>query len=168
MLSKTYTFDSERLTFRGIQRSDASNIVAWRSDPENYYNFINSKPVTAEEHLRWFENYLNDGTRYDFLITDANGRPIGTCGLSNISEISCEISYMIGEPDVRGKGYATEAIRTLSDIAFQKLEVAFIEARILPHNLASKRAAEKCGYREREGIFRLYKDDLSCFESERR
>lgn len=157
MLDKDYAFGSKRLFFRGIREEDAAFIVSWRSDPENYRNFLNAKPITMGSHLEWFKNYLNDDTRYDFLISDAGGRPIGTCGLSDITDASCEISYMIGDASARGNGYATEAIEAVSNIAFQELGVSFIDARILPHNVASKKAAEKCGFREYEDVHRLYR-----------
>lgn len=158
MLSKDYSFASERLRFRGIQEGDADFIVSWRSNPENYQNFLNAKPITIENHLRWFAGYLDDETRYDFLILDSEGRPIGTCGLSEITEDSCEISYMIGASDARGQGFATESIEALSEVAFNELGVSFIDARILAHNLASKKAAEKCGFLENEVVYRRFKD----------
>ena len=45
-LSKTYSFSSERLTYRGITRDDAQRIVEWRNDPENYENFSESSQDT--------------------------------------------------------------------------------------------------------------------------
>lgn len=158
MLSKDYFFDSEQLRFRGIQEKDADLIVLWRSNPDNFKNFITAKPITKDDHLRWFANYLNDETRYDFLIIDLEGLPIGTCGLSNITGDSCEISYMIGNPDARGKGFAIEAIQALSDVAFRELGVSFIDARILAHNIASRKAAEKSAYLENEVVYRRYKN----------
>ena len=140
-LSKDYRFESERLRFRGIEGRDAADIVRWRSDPANYRNFFNAAPVTPEEHLAWFERYLGDPTRYDFVIEDASGQAIGTCGLSGITEEGCEISYMIGDASARGRGYATEAVRALSVVAFRELGVGHIDAKVLAHNEASAKVA---------------------------
>ena len=96
-MDKNYSFKSERLVFRGITREDADVIVAWRSNPANYRNFLNAKPITKEDHLKWFEGYLTNPARFDFLILEPDGKPIGTCALSDITEDSCEISYMIGD-----------------------------------------------------------------------
>jgi len=156
-LAKDYCFTSERLRFRGIEVHDAEDIVRWRSNPENYKNFLDPRPITLESHLAWFERYLGDSTRYDFLIENNEGFPIGTCGLSAIAENSCEISYMIGDASARGKGYATEAVMALSEVAFRELGVQFIEARILPHNDASTRVVTKCGYDEVERVYKLSK-----------
>ena len=84
-LDKEFTFRSDRLSFRGMREEDADLVVAWRSDPENYMNFLNAKPITKESHLAWFADYLKDATRFDFMIQDAEGNVIGTCGLSGIA-----------------------------------------------------------------------------------
>lgn len=165
MLAKDFAFQSKRLRYRGIREEDADAIVEWRNNPDNYKNFLNAKPLTKEEHLAWFQKYLEDVTRYDFIIEDSNGDSIGTCGLSNITEKACEISYMIGALGARGKGYATEAIEALSKMAFDNLGVSFIEARILSHNEASIRAAEKCRYQEYERVFRLPRSSRNKQES---
>lgn len=158
MLSKDFVFSSQRLRFHGIRKEDAELIVSWRNDPDNYRNFLNAKPITLESHLKWFEGYLDDDTRFDFIIEDSSGTPIGTCGLSEISESGCEISYMIGALDARGKGYATEAIKALSELAFRELGVPVIEARILSHNVASRKAVEKCGFCEHNGVYALCRE----------
>lgn len=154
-MDKNFSFESERLIFRGITREDADNIVAWRSNPTNYKNFLNAKPISKEDHLRWFEGYLSNSARYDFMILEKDGTPIGTCGLSDINNDSCEISYMIGNEACRGKGYAKEAVRALTKIAFNELGVKEVIARILSHNEASMHVVLGCGYGEYERIYRI-------------
>ena len=154
-LTKDYSFESARLRYRGIERRDAEDIVRWRSDPANYRNFFNARPISMEEHLMWFDGYLKDTTRYDFIIETPDGIPIGTCGLSGIGESGCEISYMIGDVGSRGKGYASEALRALTEVAFAELGVDHVDARVLPRNEASAKVAFGGGYSERERVFRI-------------
>ena len=151
-LAKDYSFDSERLSYRGISEEDAPAIVGWRNDPQNYRNFLNAKPITLESHLEWFRRYINDPTRFDFMILE-DGRPIGTCGLSSIGEGTCEASYMIGDVSCRGKGYAKEALKAITEIAFNEVGVDKVELHILPHNEASMRVALGGGYSESERVF---------------
>lgn len=157
-LSKDYRFESERLWFRGIEERDAEVIVAWRSDPANYRNFLDPRPITLESHMAWFARYMEDTTRYDFLVEDGDGKAVGTCGLSNIDADSCEISYMVGAAEARGKGYATEAVRALTEVAFRELGVSRVDARILPHNEASVRVVSKCGYENTELVYSAFRD----------
>lgn len=156
-LSKSYEFSSERLFFRGIAADDAEDIVRWRSNPDNYRFFFNACPITMEEHLAWFEDYIDDDSRFDFIVLDADGNSVGTVGLSHIDNRNhtCEISYMIGDESARGKGYAAEAVRSLTRVAFNELPVDTMVARILPGNVASMRVAESAGYVNVERVYRI-------------
>jgi len=154
-MEKDSTYRSERLTYTGLSREDAEDVVRWRSDPNNYRFFFNAAPITLEGHLAWFGRYLLDTTRYDFVIHDESGRAIGTVGLSNIDADSCEVNYMIGEIEARGKGYAKEAVRAFSRIALDELGVSSVCARIVTGNEASAAVVEGVGFTEIERVYRL-------------
>lgn len=154
-MKKDSTYHSSRLTYKGISFEDADDIVRWRSEPDNYKNFFNAKPLTMESHLNWFAKYLEDPSRFDFVILDPDGLSIGTIGLSNITPEECEISYLIGETVARGKGYATEAINALTEVAFSELGVQRVVARILPENEASIRAIKKADYSLQELVYSI-------------
>lgn len=147
-------FNSERLLFRGLAEDDAEDVVAWRSDPENYRYFISSRAISIEEHREWFRRYLGMGDRFDFMIIDSSGEKVGTCGLSNIDNASCEISYMIGDKSKRGLGYAKEAVDRLTLLAFEELGVSCVEARVIAGNEASMAVLSDVGYSEYERVFR--------------
>lgn len=152
MLSKTSSFSSERLSYRGIERGDAGLIVAWRSDPENAACFFGDAP-TLESHLRWFEGYLLDASRHDFMIFDPEGNPIGTVSLSDDGDGSCEVGYMIGERSARGHGYAAEAVRAACRVASEHIGARRVVARIKPGNVASERVAAAAGLRDRGRVW---------------
>lgn len=154
-MNKTSCFKSERLFYRGIAKDDAELIVQWRSRKENYKNFFNAHAVTMQEHLSWFDRYLTDKTRYDFMILDNNNTAIGTVGLSDIDGDSCEISYMIGDESARGKGYAKEAVEAMSSFAFSELGVAKVIARIKPENKASIHVVNATGFTQTEIVYSL-------------
>lgn len=154
MLSKNAEFTSERLTYRGINSDDADLIVAWRSDPDIYKYLFRGRPLSLNEHLEWYSSYKEDDTRYDFMIFDQDGKPIGTVGLTDIDGDKCDIAYMIGDSSARGKGYAKEAIRAVSNLAFAS-GIKVIYARVLPFNNASIRTALSCGFEETETVFKL-------------
>lgn len=154
MLSKRHAFSSERLSYRGIEARDAGLIVAWRSDPDNARQFFGAPP-TLESHLEWFHGYLGDPTRYDFMILAPDGVRIGTVSLSGIDGDSCEVGYMIGDGSVRGKGYATEAVRAVTRLAFEELGVGLVSARIRTGNVASERVAAGAGFCDCEHVWRF-------------
>ncbi|MGH8881666.1 MAG: GNAT family N-acetyltransferase, partial [Stackebrandtia sp.] len=45
-----------------------------------------------------------------------------------------------------GRGYATEAVRALTEFAFTATEVHVVTAEVEPSNPASVRVLEKCGF----------------------
>lgn len=60
---------------------------------------------------------------------------------------------MIGEREVWGKGYGTDAIRTRNRFAFEQVGLHRIEGRTFEFNRAMQRVYEKCEY-HREGVQR--------------
>ncbi len=65
---------------------------------------------------------------------------------------SAFVGYWIGAPFAR-RGYMTEGLRLLADLAFARLELHRLEALILPDNEASRRLVAKAGFRF-EGVAR--------------
>jgi RimJ/RimL family protein N-acetyltransferase len=64
-----------------------------------------------------------------------------------------ELSYHVYSPEQRGKGVATEAVLLLVRYLFESKRVNRIRLVIHPDNLASRRLAEKCGFKH-EGTAR--------------
>lgn len=57
-----------------------------------------------------------------------------------------EIGYWCRR-SMQGRGYVTEAVNALTEIAFQELSAARVEIRCDSRNLPSRRVAERAGYR---------------------
>lgn len=64
-----------------------------------------------------------------------------------------ELSYQVYAPEHRRKGVASEAVNLLVRYLFETKQVNRIRLVIHPDNLASRRLAEKCGFRH-EGTAR--------------
>lgn len=90
-----------------------------------------------------------------------DGRIVGFFGLSQIYRGAFHNAYAGWSVNVEfiGKGYATEAVSAMLDFAFAEppagIALHRVQANIIPHNLASVRVAEKCGFRL-EGLARRY------------
>lgn len=82
------------------------------------------------------------------------GSVVGTCGLRVIRPqlAQGEIGYWI-RSDRTGRGYATEAAGALVDVGFDALGLERLELRAGVGNAASRRVAEKLGFRQ-EGLAR--------------
>ena len=64
-----------------------------------------------------------------------------------------ELSFFIGEKRLWGKGYAAEAVKTVTEWGFRELGLQKIEGGCYDENLASLRCFLKTGYAV-EGYFR--------------
>jgi len=64
-----------------------------------------------------------------------------------------ELSYQVYAPEQRGKGLTTEAVNLLVHYLFETKRVNRIRLVIHPDNVASRRLAEKCGFKH-EGTAR--------------
>ncbi len=117
-------------------------------------------PGFAEAWLARYEEARRDGTREAFAIVD-DGEFLGVALAAAIEQDArqCELGYMVA-PGARGRGVATEALRLLTDWAFG-LGMLRAELHIGVDNVASKRVAERNGYR-RDGVLRSlwFKGDL--------
>ena len=84
----------------------------------------------------------------------SNNKLIGTCTIFKISQQNKigEAGYILNRA-YWGKGLMTEAMNTVLDYAFNKLDFHRIEADTDPKNIASLALLEKLGF-QREGYFR--------------
>ncbi len=133
---------------------DFIHSAAMWADPE-VTRCIGGKPLSEEESWARLLRYVGHWSLLDFgywvVEEKTTGNFIGEVGfadykrelplLKDLPEIGWVFSSL-----VRGKGYATEAVRVAiawGDTRFRSARTACI---IDPDNLASIRVAEKCGY----------------------
>lgn len=77
-----------------------------------------------------------------------SGDPVGDIGFKGPPGERCEVEvgYGIDGPH-RGRGYATEAARALTQWALAQQDVYFVMAETAPDNGASRRVLEKLGFK---------------------
>ncbi|MFT4038416.1 MAG: GNAT family protein [Thermomicrobiales bacterium] len=109
------------------------------------------RPMTLEQETGWYEAASTDSDEITFTIYElATMRPIGNCGLHRVDMRNrrSELGILIGEPETRGKGYGTEAMRLLCDFAFTALGLHSVMLWTYEYNLAGQRCYAKVGFRE--------------------
>lgn len=92
------------------------------------------------------------GSELNFVITDAEDRWLGSCGLNQIREEHgiANLGYWV-RTSAAGRGVATAAVRRLAKYAFAETALSRLEIVIAEGNEASARVAEKSGA-VREGV----------------
>jgi RimJ/RimL family protein N-acetyltransferase/8-oxo-dGTP pyrophosphatase MutT (NUDIX family) len=121
----------------------------------HWFGFPETAP-TPEQHRkaieRWHEGYADQRRLVGFVV-EHEGRMVGAVDVRKVGEATGELSWTLYAGQ-RGKGYATRAVRLLSDYAIDVLGLGRVEAKVEPGNEKSMRVATRAGLR-REGVRRV-------------
>lgn len=150
---------TDRLILRGINESDAVDIVEWRSDPDVYKYFKSPHRITVKEHFYWYNNvYLRNEKLFNWMCIEKDtGKKMGVFGFSLDDESIAEVNYLLS-PGAQHKGYATEAVTSLVSYAFVDRKATSVKAEIHRDNERSVRLARKLGFtlQSTKGDFLIY------------
>ncbi|EME60434.1 acetyltransferase, ribosomal protein N-acetylase [Amycolatopsis decaplanina DSM 44594] len=138
------------VVLREFTEADVRLALELGEDP--YIPLIGSLPARptrreAEEWVRRQRSRQAEGRGFPFVIV-ADETAVGTIGLwlRKLSEGIGIVGYSIS-PRHRRRGYATDALKAITEFAWTVPGVERIELYIEPWNRGSFRAAEKAGYR---------------------
>lgn len=114
--------------------------------------------IYTAEYLK--EKINKDG--YDFIAV-LDDKPIGFCSIYNIKDGAGEISILIGDKKIRGKGYGEEMLEELCNYGFRIYRLKELFASVDERNMASLRAFYHLGFNEvvRKNGFVLLKREES-------
>lgn len=150
MMKKLPTLQSERLTLRPFNLSDAKIVQALAGTKYVAKTTLYiPHPYEEGEAEKWINTHEEDFIKnkaVTLAITDKEEKHvIGaiTLGLNKIYDHG-EIAYWIGK-EYSGKGYCTEAARRLIRYGFKEENLNRIYARYMDNNPASGRVMEKIG-----------------------
>ena len=140
-----------RLRLDPPEPSDAGAVLAIAGDPravEHNPSDLVSDLVEAEELVGcWIQHWEQRGFGY-WCVREAGRAPmVGYCGLKSMLAREQPVLNLIYrfQPDVWGRGYATEAARAAIAWTQTIHQETTILARVRPENIASRRVALKVG-----------------------
>ncbi len=141
---------TERLTLRPVEESDAKALLEVFGDPEVMQ--FGDGPQTIDWVRSWIEETRQDYDLRGFgsWVLALRDRPeaIGYCGLTWFPDINgvpeTEIGYRLAR-DHWNRGFGTEAAMTVRDLAVKQFALSRLIALIDPDNSRSLRVAEKLG-----------------------
>jgi RimJ/RimL family protein N-acetyltransferase len=116
------------------------------------------EPVPHDFERTWADRYRRGRAVHsamNFAIEDSgDGTFLGVAVAPHLDhdERTAELGYVLGA-EARGRGVATEALRQLTVWAFEEQDMIRLQLLISVSNDASKRVAQRCGYRF-EGVLR--------------
>lgn len=152
IFSKLPTLTTDRMIMRKMLVSDYKDMFDYSSRPETSRYLLwtpHDSPKFSKRYLSYLQGQYRDENFYDFALEDkATKKMIGTCGFTSfdLENNAAEVGYVL-HPDFWGKGLAAEALQRLMRFGFTELRLHRLVAKIIDENEASKRVAEKCGFR---------------------
>ncbi len=144
---------TRRLLLRQLKEEDVTQAyVDWLNDAEvNRYLEVRFSPQSWETVVSFVRRSLDPSSRTLHLgVFDQDGtRLVGTVTFHNMDErhLSASISFVIGHPDARGKGYGSEAVHAATYYIFTEKKYAKLWGGYYDGHRASEKVFLKNGFR---------------------
>jgi RimJ/RimL family protein N-acetyltransferase len=143
--------EGARVLLRHHQLSDLPHVRRWYGDPElARLTRYSLRPMTDEEVDRFFHGRLMSPESVAYAIDiRESGRLIGLTTFSNLDADNGSVLFhiSIGEPDVWGRGYGTEATRMMLQLAFDRIGLHRVALSVFSFNERAIRSYQKAGFR---------------------
>ncbi|HRP56212.1 GNAT family N-acetyltransferase [Agriterribacter sp.] len=139
-----------RVTLRTWQKKDRPALAALANNIRIWNNVRDRLPHPYTiQHAGAFIKYCRKQDPPHILAIEVNGQLGGCIGLElqdDVSRISAELGYWIGEP-YWGRGVATEAVKQMLEYTFDTFPVlSRIYAKVFEYNKASMKVLERNGF----------------------
>lgn len=147
--------NGSKIILRTVREKDLEMLYTLTSDVTSRGEYF---PHTLRSEVDFKKHFQEHGfwseEEFRFLICDHEDHILGTiwCDRDGYYD-GYEIGYILYGAESRGKGYVSEALTMFVKYLFSTLRFNRLKISILPGNTASRRVAEKCGFKP-EGIAR--------------
>ncbi len=134
----------ETLSLRRVTQADCHLVWRWANDPQVRAASFSSDNIALDEHVKWFENKLNDDGYLGLIAIDRNNEPIGQVRFDpkddqTIIDISIDKKH-------RGLGYGTKVLSLAVKEFFDKTDFSIVHAYVKTGNVVSLAAFKKAGF----------------------
>jgi RimJ/RimL family protein N-acetyltransferase len=136
------------VSLRPPRESDVEVAYTWDRDPElAAWNGRTPISISLSAARRDYLARWDDPSVKTFIIEAGEPRePIGMATMYDFRRGGCELGIKIGPENLRGKGYASEAVALLVAYAFDTLGLDTLRGSTLAHNKRMQRVFEKTGF----------------------
>ena len=148
------------ITLRMATMDDCEAIYKWRNAEKTRRHIFDSKPISLDEHRRWFQESLEIPNR-KILIAELHGRSVGVLRYDIDGSLAVISIYTV--PGINGHGIGTQIIRTGSNWLRRHFpDIHKIQAKVLPENAVSKKAFVNARYTEHHITYEESLTDEPC------
>ena len=140
----------EKVRLRPRKTGDAAAEYKWRTDEE--LCLLDAAPPLEFTYFDFLDRYLVEleypGLTHTLAIDTLDGRHIGNCSVFNFDFLAghVEVGLMIGEKEYWGRGYGSDALKTLARYVFEISDIRLILLRTLDWNTRAQACFSKCGF----------------------
>ena len=157
----------KKIILRRQREEDASFFAYWLNQPQVMFQCGFEKTTDEEEEKRIINNSYKSEDSVWFTITDLDGNVIGETGLLRMFPAwhQTDLTIIIPDPEMQHKGYGSEAIRIMLDMAFHEYEMHRVSIGVVGLNTDALEFYKKIGFKQ-EGILEeayYYNDEYSDF-----
>lgn len=141
----------KNIILRERRPEDAAFFAYWFNQPKVMFQCGFTEPTDEDHERTVLSKETADAVWYT--ITDLSGKIIGETGLLRMWPAwhCTDLSIIIPDPEAQHKGYGTEAIRLMIDLAFGKYEMNRVAIGVVGQNTEALAFYDKIGFRK-EGI----------------
>ena len=143
----------EKVILREQREEDAPYFTYWFNQPQVMFQCGFGKPASEEEIRKTIPVSHKREDSVWYTITDLDGNIIGETGLLRMFPAwhQTDLTIIIPDPEMQHKGYGTEAIRIILDMAFKKYEMHRVSIGVVGLNTDALAFYRKIGFKQ-EGI----------------
>lgn len=140
------------VTLKAIEVEDLDILNVWGNDPEIQYLLGGWHfPTSKNDIQKWYSNQSVSSLHQRFSIYTEDLGLIGTANLVDIDWKNKNAFHgmLLGDKEVRGKGYAVDTVMAVMKYAFEELGLNRLDGSMIEYNEASlKMYFGKCGWKE--------------------
>jgi len=142
----------DKITLRPLKVDDVYKINEWRNNIDNIIATIGIRfPKSFDLDMEWIKNVILDKSNkniYFGIVENVSSELIGIIQLNNIDWIyrTTEFGIVIGDKNMRGKGYSKEAMSLIISYASDIINLRKINLRVLSSNTNAINLYKKFGF----------------------
>jgi len=152
----------KKVKLRAIEEQDLSLLQKWANEPEICYMLAGWHfPTSMKDQKEWFSRLSVSSLDQRFAIDVPDLGLIGTANLVNINwkDRNAFHGMLLGDKEIRGKGYGVDTIMAIMRYAFEELGLMRLDGSMIEYNEPSLGVyIKKCGWkvegRQRKWYFR--------------
>jgi RimJ/RimL family protein N-acetyltransferase len=144
--------EGKKVYLKPFTKEYAADWVRWTQDEEvTRYSVMRS--YTMEEEMKYLEKKEKNPNFGDFhfsIFIKKNNKIIGNCGIHKSNNINYPdktfVGIVIGEKDEWGKGYGSDAMKTLLKYIKETMMLKEVYLNVDIPNIAAQNCYKKCGF----------------------